>query len=85
MTATTLSSKGQLVLPKALRDRKGWHAGTRLVVEERPDGLLLRAEAAFPETTLDQVAGSLPHRGPRLSVEEMDAALAAALGADAER
>jgi AbrB family looped-hinge helix DNA binding protein len=81
--AAILSSKGQLVLPKALRDRRGWRAGTRLVVEERPEGLLLRAAPAFPETDLADVAGSLAHGGPALSVEEMDAAIAAAARRDA--
>ena len=30
---TTVSTKGQVILPKAVRQSLGWEAGTRLVVE----------------------------------------------------
>ena len=46
---TLLSQKGQVVLPKALRDACRWSLGTRLTVRETPDGLLLTAAA--PPTT----------------------------------
>jgi AbrB family looped-hinge helix DNA binding protein len=39
---TTLSSKGQLVLPAAARRRLRLRQGERLAVELREDGLLLR-------------------------------------------
>jgi AbrB family looped-hinge helix DNA binding protein len=29
---TTVSTKGQVILPKAIRQRKHWEPGTRLVV-----------------------------------------------------
>ena len=71
---TRLSSKGQVVLPKALRDRKAWPPGTRLVVEETPEGVLLRAAPLFPPTTTDEVFGSLKkyYDCPPISVEDMD-------------
>lgn len=76
---TALSTKGQVVLPKALRDRRNWTPGTRLVVEETPRGILLReASPRLPATTVDEVFGSAGYTGPALSVEEMDAALDAA-------
>jgi AbrB family looped-hinge helix DNA binding protein len=40
--AMTLSSKGQLVIPKALRDRLGLKAGDVLSVEAQDDALVLR-------------------------------------------
>ena len=43
---TKVSSKGQVVIPKAVRDRHGWDAGTELTVEDRPDGVLIRAKQA---------------------------------------
>ena len=51
--STTVSTKGQIVLPKAIRDELGWTAGTRLIVEKRPAGGLFRREpktcaAVFP-------------------------------------
>jgi AbrB family looped-hinge helix DNA binding protein len=72
---TIVSTKGQVILPKAVRDQRRWTAGTRLVVEDRPDGVLLRASPAFPATTLDAVFGSLKPTGPALSLEDMEAAI----------
>jgi len=33
----------QVVLPKTLRDKRGWVAGAEFTVGERPEGVLLRA------------------------------------------
>jgi AbrB family looped-hinge helix DNA binding protein len=73
---TVISTKGQVILPKAIRDLRHWAAGTRLTVENTPDGVLLKATPAFPETSIDAVFGTLRHSGPALSVEDMDAAIA---------
>ena len=72
---TTVSTKGQVILPKAVRSRRQWTAGTRLVVEDTPEGVLLRPAPAFPRTGLDEVFGMLPTSGPARTVEEMDAAV----------
>lgn len=65
MPRSRLSSKGQLIIPKAVRDRHGWRAGTELEVEDRGDVVLLRpAEPLFAPTTLDQVVGCLRYEGP---------------------
>jgi AbrB family looped-hinge helix DNA binding protein len=72
---TTVSTKGQVILPKAIRDNRKWRAGTRLVVEETADGVLLRAARLFPETRMEDLAGSLRYSGPPLTLEEMDAAV----------
>ena len=77
-TTTTVSTKGQVILPKAIRDAKSWGAGTRLEVEERPDGVLLRVERPFPPTKPEDVFGSLAYRGKHLSDEEIKKALRAA-------
>lgn len=76
MQMTTISTRGQIVLPKAVRDIRQWPAGTRLVVEDTPEGVLLRPAAEFPKTDLDQVSGSLRYSGKPLSIEDMDAAVA---------
>ena len=72
---TTVSTKWQVILPKALRESRRWSAGTRLVVEDTPDGVLLRPAPAFPSTTLDEVFGILPVSGPPRTIKEMDAAV----------
>ena len=74
---TTVSTKGQVILPKAIRDKREWDAGTRLLVEETPDGVLLKRAPAFPETRPQDVFGSLPHGGRPKSLDEMDAGVLA--------
>ena len=73
---TVISTKGQVILPKAIRDQRRWAAGTRLIVEDTPDGVLLRATTVFPETSIEVVFGSLKYSGPALTIDEMDAVIA---------
>lgn len=76
-STTVISTKGQVILPKAIRDRRRWAEGTKLTVEETADGVLLKASPAFPETDIDAVAGSLKQPGRRaLTLKEMDDAVA---------
>lgn len=72
LSTVTLSSKGQLVIPEPIRAAHGWKAGTEFVIEDRPDGLLLRPRSPFPPTAVDQVFGCLQYSGPAKTVEEMD-------------
>ena len=43
-TETKMSAKGQVVIPKHLRDQLDWVAGTKLEIEESADGVLLRTK-----------------------------------------
>lgn len=74
---TTVSTKGQVILPKSIRDRRSWGAGTRLTVEETGDGVLLRPAPLFERTEPDAVFGSLVYEGRAKTVEEMEAGLLA--------
>lgn len=76
MAKTRLSSKGQVIIPKAVRDRHGWAAGLELEVEDRGDAVLLRPAMPFPSTTFEEVRGCLKYDGPPLTIEEMDEAVA---------
>ena len=73
---TVISTKGQVILPKVVRDQLRWSAGTRLTVENTPEGVLLKAVPLFAETTVSTVFGSLRHEGPALSLEDMDIVIA---------
>lgn len=73
---TVISTKGQVILPKAIRDLRHWPAGTRLVAESTSEGVLLKPAQVFPLSSIDQVFGSLEHKGTALSVEDMEAAVA---------
>lgn len=54
MTTTRLSSKGQLVLPKSVRDARGWKDGTVFdVIDGGKDAItLVKREAAAAERTM---------------------------------
>ncbi|MBE7218017.1 MAG: AbrB/MazE/SpoVT family DNA-binding domain-containing protein [Caulobacteraceae bacterium] len=71
---TTLSTKGQVILPKAVRESRGWKPGDRLSVEETPDGALilrLQRKPLFPPTRLEDVVGMIKYDGPPVSIEDM--------------
>ncbi len=74
---TTVSTKGQVILPKAIREQRHWQAGTELVVEDTPEGVLLTAKPAFAPTRPKDVFGSLTCKGPARSLGDMDAGIAA--------
>jgi AbrB family looped-hinge helix DNA binding protein len=68
---TVVSTKGQVILPKAIRDKRRWPPGTRLTVEDTPEGVLLKPEPLFPQASVDEVFGMLKYNGPPVSIEEM--------------
>ena len=65
MTTVTLSSKGQLVIPKAIRDDAQVAAGSQLEVRFENGEIRLRPIVAAGATTLDEVAGCLARSGRR--------------------
>ena len=73
---TIVSTKGQVILPKAIRQQRRWNAGTRLVVEDTPEGVLLRPVGLFPATKPKDVFASLPYAGKPKSLDEMEAGIA---------
>jgi AbrB family looped-hinge helix DNA binding protein len=76
MAKTRLSSKGQVIIPKAVRERQGWQPGTELEVEDQGDVVVLRRAPLFPRTTIDEAYGCLKYDGPPRTVEEMDEGIA---------
>ena len=75
MDITRLSSKGQIILPKTVRDAHHWESGTDFVVEDTGDGVLLRPVKAGAPARLDDIVGCLRVKGPARTIEEMDAAI----------
>lgn len=79
MQTTTLSSKGQVIIPKTLRAALRWAPGTQLEVHETPEGVLLRPavlalKASLPEG-LAAIRQRVAYAGPTVSLEDMDAAV----------
>ena len=75
MQTTKMSSKGQVIIPKALRSRYNWDIGQKLVVIDTGDGILLKASHSFNKTELEQVAGILKYSGKPISIDEMETAI----------
>jgi AbrB family looped-hinge helix DNA binding protein len=76
MDTTRLSSKGQVILPKAVREARNWQPGTEFTVEQVDDGVLLRPVKPFRPTTLEEVVGCTGYRGPAKSLDDMERAVA---------
>lgn len=62
------------MLPKELREKRHWKPGTKLTIEERPEGVLLR-RVEEKKFTISDLRGFLKYRGPARSIEEMNAAI----------
>lgn len=75
MEITRLSSKGQVIIPKALRAAHRWEAGQELIAIDVGDGILLKPKKPFQETTLVDVAGCLKYRGKPKSLDELENAI----------
>lgn len=74
METIRLSSKGQIVIPKEVRDRFHWEAGTELIVERRAEGIVLRSRAEGGVTRVRDGLGMLARKARRgLTQEAMDA------------
>ena len=74
---TTLSTKGQVILPKAIRQKRNWRPGARLIVEDTSEGVLLKAAPLFAPTAIEAVFGALAYSGRPKTIEEMDATILA--------
>jgi bifunctional DNA-binding transcriptional regulator/antitoxin component of YhaV-PrlF toxin-antitoxin module len=76
---TTLSTKGQVVIPKTLRDALCWPDGITLDIEAHAQGVLLSAaKHHFEPTHAQAVRGCMNYKGPALSLDEIDSKLASA-------
>ncbi len=76
MQFTVLSSKGQLIIPKTIRQAHGWHSGDKFVVVEQDNGILLKPATPYSQLTIDDVIGCAGYRGKKKSLKEMEAGIA---------
>jgi len=77
MSLATVTSKGQVTLPKALRDALGIKPGSKVDFRVLSEG---RAELQVVDTHPLAIAGILQRPGQRpLTVEDMDAGIARAV------
>lgn len=76
MSTLLVSSKGQIVLPAAMRRRLGMGAGARIAVVEEPDGLKLSVLRPVAKADLSGLAGMVkaPARGLPRRLQDFDPA-----------
>lgn len=74
---TKISEKGQVVVPKATRDRLGWGAGLDLEVIEHGDSVTLKRRMATKTLTVEEAVARLKqiykHRGPPVPIDDLNA------------
>ena len=61
---STISAKGQITVPKAVRDKLGLRAGTRVEFELTAEGVLLRKGSRGGVRAVDRVLGILKREAP---------------------
>lgn len=52
-----MGDRGRIVIPADIRERRSWHAGTRLVAVETPSGVLLADRADLEDLVRRQLEG----------------------------
>ena len=86
MESTRVSSKGQMIIPKRVREALGLKQGTELAVELLPGGgFAARRKEPDLVAQVRSIAGMLAHRGKRMSPMRERAAIMAAVLAEDER
>jgi AbrB family looped-hinge helix DNA binding protein len=80
---TKFSAKGQVVIPKDIRDRYSFANGQVVDVIETAEGVLLKTpaegKAASVEEALSRVRAAINYNGPRLSESDWKAGIADAI------
>ncbi|MFZ2171111.1 MAG: AbrB/MazE/SpoVT family DNA-binding domain-containing protein [Methylococcaceae bacterium] len=64
-----LSSKGQIVIPKEIRDQLHWQAGTQLTLVSSVSGVTLKTAPKKTGGNLGDLIGMLRHDGPPVPIE----------------
>jgi AbrB family looped-hinge helix DNA binding protein len=80
METVALSSKGQFVLPKTIRDRHNWSTGTEFMVFDRGGAVVLKPVKPFAETSFESPDAQSVYSGPPLSCDNMDQVVAIEAG-----
>ena len=68
-----MSSKGQLVIPRRIRDSLHWDSGTELTVIVSGKGVAIQPVKQGTGKRLEQFRGCLDYSGPWVSDEELQA------------
>ena len=73
-STTKMSSKGQVVIPEAIRKRLGIEPGDRFVVVAGEDAVILKTVATPTMDEFDELLGEARKQARRASLERSDVA-----------
>ena len=66
-----LSTNGQIVIPKEIRDELSWQAGTELSLVSSSAGVMLKATPKKTGRKLEDLMGMIKYDGPSVPIEEL--------------
>lgn len=69
---TIISTKGQVVIPKRLRDQWGLTNGSRVKIESTPAGIQITPVAARNAKAVLKGLGLSGYKGKAIAIEDMD-------------
>ncbi len=72
---TTLSSKGQIVIPRQIRKNHGWQPGIAFTIIDKDDSVILQPVITKTTTKLEDVIGCAGYNGNKKSLAQMDAGI----------
>lgn len=76
MEITRLSSKGQIIIPLAVRTAHEWAPGLEFAVIDTEDGILLKPLKPYKTSSVKSVLGCTDYKGPKKSLKEMEKGIA---------
>lgn len=69
---SAISTKGQIVIPKKLRDQWGLATGSRVRIESTPAGIRITPVAASNAKAVMKGLGLAGYKGKTIAIEDMD-------------
>ncbi|MEQ1530595.1 MAG: AbrB/MazE/SpoVT family DNA-binding domain-containing protein [Methylococcales bacterium] len=75
MQTTRLSSKGQVIILKTIRDAYHLSVGQELEIEITAQGILLKTINSLPKTTVSDLVSCTGYQGATKTVADMEAAV----------
>ena len=68
-----LSSKGQLVIPRAIREALHWGPGTELVILPSGNGVMIQLKRSKHRKRIEDLRGCIKYQGPPIADEDLQA------------
>jgi|CXWL01.1.fsa_nt_gi AbrB family looped-hinge helix DNA binding protein len=78
MSQVSVTSKGQVTIPKAVRDALGITAGSKVEFDLDATGARLRIVRVGEVSRIEEGPALLSYKGPRIPTEELDGSIAVA-------